>query len=127
MKKIKKMKQNMIMIMKMKRKVIQRKKKELNNSVNKSNIILTPLKRKKTHRIPSIVLLQTIKKRNMLRNEMSPISALKRLLSEKDNLVNLKLNKKSKKYKAKELDQEKTISKFDEETFKTSLYDTKKF
>ena len=63
----------------------------------------------------------------MLRNEMSPISALKRLLSEKDNLVNLKLNKKSKKYKAKELDPEKTISKFDEETFKTSLYDTKKF
>ena len=99
---------------------------ELNNSVNKGNRFLSPPKRKKTHRTPSIVLLQTIKKRNKLRNELTPISALKRLLSEKDNLINIKLSKKGKKHKEKELDFEKTISKFDEETFKTSLYETKK-
>ena len=69
-------------------------------------------KRLKTHRPPSQLILKNMRRKKILMTE-SPIKALERLLSQSP--------KKSDKN-----EKEKTSSDFDDETFKTSLYDTKK-
>ena len=69
-------------------------------------------KRLKTHRPPSQLILKNMRRKKILMTE-SPIKALERLLSQSP--------KKSDKN-----EKEKTSSNFDDETFKTSLYDTKK-
>ena len=69
-------------------------------------------KRLKTHRPPSQLILKNMRRKKILMTE-SPIKALERLLSQ-----SLKKSDKNEK--------EKTSSDFDDETFKTSLYDTKK-
>ena len=80
------------------------------------------LKRKTTK---SIVLLQSIKKRNMIMTEKTPINALQRLLSEKNISKNLKFldfNIHDDNNSIAESD--KSSSQF-KETFKTGLHDTK--
>lgn len=69
-------------------------------------------KRLKTHRPPSQLILKNMRRKKILMTE-SPIKALERLLSQSP--------KKSDKN-----EKEKTSSDFDDETFKTSLYDAKK-
>ena len=95
--------------------------KENNNYNNKDNEkkeensdIIYPKRKKrlKTHRPPSQLILKNMRRKKILMTE-SPIKALERLLSQSP--------KKSDKN-----EKEKTSSDFDDETFKTSLYDTKK-
>ena len=124
---------------------------EKNNTGNNNNI-KSPYKanRKKSIRTPSMVLLKTIKRRSIVMNELTPMNALKRILSEADAPENFAFkNKKeekeshksseSSKSKSSELSNSKSnssnqsdsfksskASKIEEETFKTSLYNQKK-
>ena len=124
---------------------------EKNNTGNNNNI-KSPYKanRKKSIRTPSMVLLKTIKRRSIVMNELTPMNALKRILSEADAPENFAFkNKKeekeshksseSSKSKSSELSNSKSNSSnqsesfksskasiIEEETFKTSLYNQKK-
>ena len=124
---------------------------EKNNTGNNNNI-KSPYKanRKKSIRPPSTVLLKTIKRRSIVMNELTPMNALKRILSEADAPENFAFkNKKeekeshksseSSKSKSSELSNSKSNSSnqsesfksskasiIEEETFKTSLYNQKK-
>ena len=95
---------------------------EKNNNTN-NNIFNSPKKRRKSmvFTTPTLALFQNAK-RNNNNHEDTPMSSLKRLLSTK--LLTEKIEKDTIKEKD-DNNQEKTISKFDEETFKTSLYNTK--
>ena len=102
---------------------IQEKKFYENEKNNKSNkdddsIIKTPHKRKrlKTLRKPSALVLRDMRRKSLILTE-SPIKAIKKLISESPKKFNGKKNNK--------IMEEKTISEFSEETFKTSLYQTK--
>lgn len=85
-----------------------------NEKKEKDSDIIYPKRKKrlKTHRPPSQLILKNMRRKKILMTE-SPIKALERLLSQSP--------KKSDKN-----EKEKTSSDFDDETFKTSLYDTKK-
>jgi hypothetical protein len=118
--------------------------KEINNKEdekNKENNFVSPqrIKRVRTFRTPSMVLLKNIRRRNMLMTEISPINALKRLISEGEmpkpkNIIHKEVNiddtiqeKESfKSSKSSESGKSSDSSKIEEETFKTSLYDPKK-
>ena len=93
---------------------------EKNNKSNKDDdsIIKTPHKRKriKTLRKPSTLVLRNMRRKSLILTE-SPIKAIKKLISESPKKFNGKKNNK--------IMEEKTISEFSEETFKTSLYQTK--
>ena len=93
---------------------------EKNNKSNKDDdsIIKTPHKRKriKTLRKPSTLVLRDMRRKSLILTE-SPIKAIKKLISESPKKFNGKKNNK--------IMEEKTISEFSEETFKTSLYQTK--
>ena len=102
---------------------IQEKKFFENEKNNKSNkdddsIIKTPHKRKrlKTLRKPSALVLRDMRRKSLILSE-SPIRAIKKLISESPKKFNEKKNNK--------IMEEKTLSEFSEETFKTSLYQTK--
>ena len=124
---------------------------EKNNTGNNNNIkSLYKANRKKSIRTPSMVLLKTIKRRSIVMNELTPMNALKRILSEADAPENFAFkNKKeekeshksseSSKSKSSELSNSKSNSSnqsesfksskasiIEEETFKTSLYNQKK-
>ena len=94
---------------------------EKNNNSNKdedsNNFFPKRRKRLKTVRRPTKLILKDMRRKSLILTE-SPIKALKKLLSESPMKFNEKKNTKS--------IQEKTSSEFDEETFKTSLYETKK-
>ena len=93
---------------------------EKNNKSNKDDdsIIKTPHKRKriKTLRKPSTLVLRNMRRKSLILTE-SPIKAIKKLISESPKKFNGKKNNK--------IMEEKTLSEFSEETFKTSLYQTK--
>lgn len=93
---------------------------EKNNKSNKDDdsIIKTPHKRKrlKTLRKPSALVLRDMRRKSLILTE-SPIRAIKKLISESPKKFNGKKNNK--------IMEEKTLSEFSEETFKTSLYQTK--
>ena len=93
---------------------------EKNNKSNKDDdsIIKTPHKRKriKTLRKPSTLVLRDMRRKSLILTE-SPIKAIKKLISESP--------KKFKGKKNNKIMEEKTLSEFSEETFKTSLYQTK--
>ena len=93
---------------------------EKNNKSNKDDdsIIKTPHKRKrlKTLRKPSALVLRDMRRKSLILSE-SPIRAIKKLISESPKKFNGKKNNK--------IMEEKTLSEFSEETFKTSLYQTK--
>ena len=93
---------------------------EKNNKSNKDDdsIIKTPHKRKrlKTLRKPSALVLRDMRRKSLILTE-SPIRAIKKLISESPKKFNEKKNNK--------IMEEKTLSEFSEETFKTSLYQTK--
>ena len=93
---------------------------EKNNKSNKDDdsIIKTPHKRKrlKTLRKPSALVLRDMRRKSLILTE-SPIKAIKKLISESPKKFNEKKNNK--------IMEEKTLSEFSEETFKTSLYQTK--
>ena len=93
---------------------------EKNNKSNKDDdsIIKTPDKRKriKTLRKPSTLVLRNMRRKSLILTE-SPIKAIKKLISESPKKFNGKKNNK--------IMEEKTLSEFSEETFKTSLYQTK--
>ena len=93
---------------------------EKNNKSNKDDdsIIKTPHKRKriKTLRKPSTLVLRDMRRKSLILTE-SPIKAIKKLISESPKKFNGKKNNK--------IMEEKTLSEFSEETFKTSLYQTK--
>ena len=118
--------------------------KEINNKEdekNKENNFVSPqrIKRVRTFRTPSMVLLKNIRRRNMLMTEISPINALKRLISEGEmpkpkNIIHKEVNindtiqenESFKSSKSSESRKSSDSSKIEEETFKTSLYDPKK-
>ena len=93
---------------------------EKNNKSNKDDdsIIKTPHKRKriKTLRKPSTLVLRNMRRKSLILTE-SPIKAIKKLISESPKKFNGKKNNK--------IMEEKTLSELSEETFKTSLYQTK--
>ena len=93
---------------------------EKNNKSNKDDdsIIKTPHKRKrlKTLRKPSALVLRDMRRKSLILTE-SPIRAIKKLISESPKKFNGK--------KSNKIMEEKTLSEFSEETFKTSLYQTK--
>ena len=106
---------------------------------NKETPIISPqrIKRVKTFRTPSMILLKNIRRRNMLMTETSPINALKKLISEGEmpkNLIRKGVNsddtiqEKESNQSSKSSESSKSLesSKIEEETFKTSLYETKK-
>ena len=118
--------------------------KEINNKEdekNKENNFVSPqrIKRVRTFRTPSMVLLKNIRRRNMLMTEISPINALKRLISEGEmpkpkNIIHKEVNiddtiqenESFKSSNSSESRKSSDSSKIEEETFKTSLYDPKK-
>ena len=109
------------------------------NEKSETNIIDSPKreKRKITTRTPSVILLKNIRRRNMLMTELTPINALKRLLSDADmpgkfkkyNHLVLKDNNMIQEKESSESSKSSkfsSTSKMEEETFKTSLYNDPK-
>ena len=103
------------------------------NSESNENNFESPVRiqRKKTFKTPSMILLKNMRRRNTLMTELTPMGALKRLLSEPEIPENFKQH-----HKRMQLDninesdsdiiqENSSSSKFDEETFKTSLYEPK--
>ena len=113
-----------------------------NNNDNNNKIFQSPnrIKRKKSVRTSSMILLKSIKRRSIMMTELTPMNALKRILSEVDapeHFSPKKVEKEressssdssdsSESSKQSDLSKSSKSSKIEEETFKTSLYNQKK-
>ena len=103
------------------------------NSESNENNFESPVRiqRKKTFKTPSMILLKNMRRRNTLMTELTPMGALKRLLSEPEIPENFKQHHKRMKLDninesdSDIIQENSSSSKFDEETFKTSLYEPK--
>ena len=103
------------------------------NSESNENNFESPVRiqRKKTFKTPSMILLKNMRRRNMLMTEQTPMGALKRLLSEPEIPENFKQHHKRMQLEninesdSDIIQENSSSSKFDEETFKTSLYEPK--